>query len=99
MYLDLLDGAGDSGFQTERLKVLCDLVGQRPRWMREHGRGGDVKWCSPERQSALMGFTAGAAAREVERLGDDEVAGRVLQGLAAARGRRMAEPVAVRITR
>ena len=50
-------------------------------------------------QSALMGFTAGAAAREVERLGDDEVAGRVLQGLAAARGRRMAEPVAVRITR
>jgi hypothetical protein len=54
MYLDLLDGAGDSGFQTERLKVLCDLVGQRPRWMREHGRGGPVKWCSPERQSALM---------------------------------------------
>ena len=50
-------------------------------------------------QSALMGFTAGAAAREVERLDDDEVAGRVLQGLAAARGRRMPEPVAVRITR
>jgi ATP-dependent DNA helicase RecQ len=47
MYLDLLDGAGDSGFQTERLKVLRDLVGSRPRWMREHGRGGDVKWCTP----------------------------------------------------
>jgi monoamine oxidase len=50
-------------------------------------------------QSALMGFTAGAAAREVERLGDDEIAGRVLQSLSAARGRRMPDPVAVRVTR
>jgi len=50
-------------------------------------------------QSALVGFTAGHAAREVERLGDDEVVGRVLRGLSAARGRRMPEPVAARITR
>ena len=54
MYLDLLDGVGDSGFQTQRLKVLRDKVGPRPHWMLVHDRGGEVKWCSPESQSALM---------------------------------------------
>lgn len=50
-------------------------------------------------QPALMGFTAGATAREVERLSDAEVVARIMRCLAVRYGPGFPEPLEVRVTR